>query len=509
MGAMSETRRLLQRNMHEQDPFPGSGLRLVQPGDRSQINSLLSHLQRPLSDYTFSQIFTWRNSLRLLWREIDGHLCVFANGTGDLTMLLPPIGGDTRADHALHDAFDLMNDYNAAHGIDARGHSRVEYISEELLQRFDSRTLAVEPMGHDYLYTTRSMIDLAGGDLKSKRQDRNRFLRDHDVAIEEYRANEHREACTELLKRWDQQHAATESPDRSTTAIKRRKEMLAVQMTLEHADALGLAGMIVRAAPKIARMSMLPIVAFTFGETLNDEQCSIVIEKTDLQLKGLAQFVFSEFCRRAWTRQPLVNVGDDWGLPSLAWTKMSYRPCELLKKFSAKQNVAAQSLGLSFIGIRQVEGGDLAGVQMIENACFDTHRLSLRQLQYLAGRVGSTSSFHVAVDNDQIVGEAIGLLRHTRGSIVGRVYSLAVSDAHRGRHLGRRLLQTLLDDLEFRGATRISLEVDLRSAAAIHLYESLGFRQVATLSDYYGDGHDGIRMSRTARSLPKPRAVAA
>src|SRR3712207_8487843 len=32
--------------------------------------------------------------------------------------------------------------------------------------------------------------------------------------------------------------------------------------------------------------------------------------------------------------RPLVNAGDDWGLESLAWTKSSYRPVQLLKKFA-------------------------------------------------------------------------------------------------------------------------------------------------------------------------------
>ena len=73
----------------------GWGLRNVEASDAATLSAYFATLAEPLSDYTFSQIFTWRNSLRLLWRELHGHLCVFANGTGDLTLLLPPIG-DTR-----------------------------------------------------------------------------------------------------------------------------------------------------------------------------------------------------------------------------------------------------------------------------------------------------------------------------------------------------------------------------------------------------------------------------
>ena len=79
---------------------------------------------------------------------------------------------------------------------------------------------------------------------------------------------------------------------------------------------------------------------FTFGEPLSATQSSIVIEKTDLAIKGLAQFIFSEFCRTHWSDRPLVNVGDDWGVKNLAWTKMSYRPVQLLPKFVLTRNPA-------------------------------------------------------------------------------------------------------------------------------------------------------------------------
>src|SRR5690349_19005431 len=52
------------------------GLRPVTLDDRGVIDGYFGSLRRPLSDYTFSQLFTWRNSLRILWRELDGHLCV-------------------------------------------------------------------------------------------------------------------------------------------------------------------------------------------------------------------------------------------------------------------------------------------------------------------------------------------------------------------------------------------------------------------------------------------------
>src|SRR6185312_11443044 len=106
-------------------------------------------------------------------------------------------------------------------------------------------------------------------------------------------------------------------------------------LCLESAQTLGMQGMVVYVEEPsrgdiVAKWSLR---AFTFGETLGRQQSSITIEKTDLEVRGLAQFIFSEFCQKCWSHLPLVNVGDDWGLESLAWTKQSYRPVKMLRKF--------------------------------------------------------------------------------------------------------------------------------------------------------------------------------
>src|SRR5258708_200658 len=183
----------------DDDPFSGLGLRPVELADRPVLTSCFASLSEPLSDYTFSQLYTWRNSLRILWKMIRGHLCVFANGTGDLTLLMPPIG-DTGSGSALAEAFELMDTYNRRRGVLDR--SRVEYVSAELMARFNHVALLVQPMGADYVYETSRMIDLAGGDLASKRQAKNRFMRNYPYRAEPYVASAHRAGCLALLDQW-------------------------------------------------------------------------------------------------------------------------------------------------------------------------------------------------------------------------------------------------------------------------------------------------------------------
>ncbi len=473
------------------DPFSPLGLRPIELADRAVFDSHFATLRRPLSDYTFAQLYTWRNSLRILWKPLRGHLCVFANGTGDLTLLMPPIG-DTGGDAALAEAFELMNGYNAAHG--AAGRSRVEYASEELLGRFDAGTFKAVPMGADYVYDVARMIDLQGGDLSSKRQAKNRFLRNYEHRVETYDRARHAADCAALLGRWkdhqDGQHA--EEPD--TNAVKRQKESVATLMSLESASELGLRGLVVyvrdarsdnpQSAIQNPQSSDWSLRGFTFGEALGAEQSSITIEKTDLAVKGLAQFIFSEFCRAEWAGRPLVNVGDDWGLETLAWTKMSYRPAQMLQKFVLRRDAAVAVMTppapaalvelkpVTDATVRFAKKDDIAAAEDLERSCFPDSAFSLtkRQLRYLQQRPSAV--FLVAEGAGQLVGEGIALVRQHKHGSSGRIYSLAVSPESRGRRVGQRLLKRMVEELTARGVRRVYLEVEHSPPAACGAFTS-------------------------------------
>jgi ribosomal protein S18 acetylase RimI-like enzyme len=513
------------------DPLSGDvaryGLLPVVLTDQPRLNAYFKSLAEPLSDYTFSQLYTWRNSLRILWREVDGHLCVFANGTGDLTLLLPPIG-DTGSDRALAACWEIMDDYNVAHRVPDRG--RIEYASEELLRRFDRSKVDVQPMGTDYLYDVSRMIDLAGGDLASKRQAKNRFLRNYQSRVETYDKTKHFEGCRALLAAWkshqDAEHAMEITAD--ANSIKRQKESLATQLALETAPELGLKGMVVYVSdplkPEAEASSDAPgstddtsksIKAFTFGENLGADQSSIVIEKTDLEINGLAQFIFSEFCRLHFPDRPLVNVGDDWGVQTLAWTKLSYRPVKLLQKYVLAKPAKAQ---LGYEGpsaavteaeaaavpideppgifpaatIRFARKDDLPAALCLEQTCFSAYSINKRQLQYIQSCPHNV--FLVAEQDGRVVGQAIALVRHHKRGMSGRIYSLAVSAECRGQKLGRTLMRRMIDELAARGVRKVYLEVEQANAPAVKLYERLGFRSLEPLPDYYGNGRGGWHM---------------
>ena len=287
------------------------------------FDAFLSDCPARLSDYSFANTFIWRDSIHLRWRVIRDHLCVFANGDGGLTLLFPPLGrGDFRA--AVREAMEVCGDYNTH--VRFPGPARIEYVSREVLAAFGGDFTA-EPMSGDYVYRTRRMIDLDGGDLSSKRQARNRFARRYAARTEPF-GPQHVQRCLELLGLWHAQHDEAPQAGSPSVLIKRAKEEVATAEAIRNAAGLGLSGMVLFADEQL--------VGFTFGEMIGPDTCSILIEKTDRAFAGSAQYIFSEFCRQFWAHATWCNVGDDWEVPSLAWTKESYRPAARLPKWTVR-----------------------------------------------------------------------------------------------------------------------------------------------------------------------------
>ncbi|MEM0117316.1 MAG: ribosomal protein S18-alanine N-acetyltransferase [Conexivisphaerales archaeon] len=78
----------------------------------------------------------------------------------------------------------------------------------------------------------------------------------------------------------------------------------------------------------------------------------------------------------------------------------------------------------------------------------------------------------------------------------GHVVSVAVLPEHRGKGLGRVLVEEGLRAAKEKGCREMYLEVRVTNSIAIRLYESLGFSIKQKLYRYYRDGEDAYLMAR-------------
>jgi len=142
--------------------------------------------------------------------------------------------------------------------------------------------------------------------------------------------------------------------------------------------------------------------------------------------------------------------------------------------------------------IRRATPADLPALLALERRAFTTDHLSPRQ--YRRHVASASACVLAAVDASGLLGKAVLFFR--RNSAGARLYSIAVADTARGRGIGEALLRACERAARARGCTRLRLEVRQDNAAAIRLYERLGYRRFGAHAAFYEDGADAWRYEK-------------
>jgi ribosomal-protein-alanine acetyltransferase len=147
--------------------------------------------------------------------------------------------------------------------------------------------------------------------------------------------------------------------------------------------------------------------------------------------------------------------------------------------------------------LRPPLSADLAALLALEQQSFTTDRLSRERFQHWFRATNAT--FLVCADaQDQVAGYALILYR--RNSRKARLYSIVVSEEHRGHGLAQQLLKEGEKVAGLRGCLQLYLEVRPDNDAAIKLYEHSGYARAGILNQFYEDGTDALRF---AKNLPQ------
>ena len=114
--------------------------------------------------------------------------------------------------------------------------------------------------------------------------------------------------------------------------------------------------------------------------------------------------------------------------------------------------------------------------------------------QYREEISAPTRRFIVALDEGQnIVGYA-GVF--APGGAEADILTVGVIAQHRGQGIARELMAGITKWAIAQGSIAMMLEVKTDNAAAISLYESLGYSKLNTRKDYFGSGLDALVMRK-------------
>ncbi len=304
------------------------------------MDKYLSFLNLDISDYTFAANYLWLSNASGFYTIIKDTFCIFILAGGELSMLLPPLGRKENVYEVMSICFELMNENNGE-----KPYSRIEYVHEQLVEGFVDfleegteifemlQDYLVERRLVDYVYQTDDLINLRGSGYDSKRNEINKFKRIHPHhGIEILDIHKHGQVIQDLFHQWvtdRMRFMPKEQVDTFMDGI--YSERLAVKRLVKDYEALELIGMVLLIDGEVK--------GFTVGEQINEKTASVIIEKTDFEILGCAQFLFREFSvlLKEKFSVELINVGDDMGFENLKKVKMSYRPSKMIPKYTIYQ----------------------------------------------------------------------------------------------------------------------------------------------------------------------------
>ena len=304
------------------------------------MNQYLELIDIDISDYTFAQNYIWLSTVSGFYSIIDDTFCLFALNGGELSMLLPPIGKKENIHQAIISCFEIMNAHNSN-----KYYSKIEYVNDNILESFvnylEEGTVVFEPLEEfiiekklvDYIYKIDDLIELKGDAYKSKRNEINKFKKVYsNYKIELLDKYKHGPSILALFHKWvgDRvKYMPKEEIENFMDGI--YFERFAIKRLINEYDMLGLFGIVLYIDDELK--------AFTVGEKINTTTSSVIIEKTDFEVLGCAQFIFREFSKylKEEFGSLYINVGDDMGFENLKKVKMSYRPEKLIPKYTIYQ----------------------------------------------------------------------------------------------------------------------------------------------------------------------------
>ena len=285
-----------------------------------------------LSTYAFTPLYVWHNHFQFYWTLLSDYLCIFAKQGDDYFMPILPMPyaiphipsyrGEQNEVYlnVIRETYRFMVETNRNPHI-----ARFENVPQEILPFFEKNGFCATLKECEYVYETEALSRLSGNRYKSKRNAYNAFVTRYASAalIMPYRPTD----CNACFSCYDTWHIlrATQYNDEVYRAML-NDSRAAHRVAIANAEALGLIGRTVRLNGDIS--------GYTFGYPLNADTFCILLEVADLRIKGLAQFIYREFCKELMDNYKWINAMDDSGLENLRRVKHSYHPAQLIPSYN-------------------------------------------------------------------------------------------------------------------------------------------------------------------------------
>jgi hypothetical protein len=264
-------------------------------------------------DFSFSNIFSWRNSYDTTFAVENGFLFVRFQPTNNLPGYLFPTGeGNLKAalERLMQDAGERATELRL-YAITQKMFDLIEhFFPGQFLYETDRDWF-------EYIYSSEDLISLVGKKFQAKRNHINKFKRTYEW---EYLpiTRDIIPDCLKLYKRWCAENGGCNSEQSLI------EEEAATQNAFGNFEKLGLIGGVLRIDGEI--------LAYSYGQPLTNNTFGIHAEKCLYEIDGGFAMMNREFAEHNCTAYTYINREEDLGFESLRQAKLSYHPVILLEK---------------------------------------------------------------------------------------------------------------------------------------------------------------------------------
>ncbi len=285
--------------------------RTLEIDDLQVFKKALSQYQPEISEFTFTNLYSWRHVYKLQVANLRDFLLIRSDDKGKKRFFAPLGVGDPKPIMA---------------SISQDSPCLFIRIPERIKALFDtdpSFYIQLDRDNSDYLHLTADLIRLSGQRYDGKRNLIKNFKLHHNheyVVIDSSNANR----CLEFEDTWcgikdcDSQEGLSNEHE----AIKEMIHNFSMFDLI--AGAISMQG---------------KIVALAIAQELNKETLVMHVLKADPNMAGLNQLMNNEFISRQASSFKYVNMEQDLGVAGLRKAKLSYHPISMVNKYTIKKNV--------------------------------------------------------------------------------------------------------------------------------------------------------------------------
>ena len=261
---------------------------------------------------SFTNMFIWQEGYNIEYCIKDGFFIeksrfqsdtpyfVFPEGDGDLVSVLKKI---TEYSHSLGFKCNFTQ----------LSPNQADFLERNFKGEFkfeESRSSA------EYVYEVEKMILLPGKKLHAKRNFLNGFKANYDFEYKEItkdNISKVKDFCLSLIENKEG----------------RDDEIISIHKLFDNYEALRVSGAAIYIGGKV--------IAATVGEMLSPDTAVIHLEKADTNYRGSFVAINSLFLQNTFADVKFVNREEDMGIEGLRTAKMSYHPCRMVQKITARE----------------------------------------------------------------------------------------------------------------------------------------------------------------------------